>query len=391
MDQSQNGTSAIPMRILLLITCLQLGGAEQQVAALALQYRSLGHAVSVVSLMPGCELTLPEGIELLMLNMRKTPAALLATLMQMRQFVLRWRPDVVHSHMVHANLMARLLTRVCPVPATICTAHNYFEGGALRMLAYRLTDRWADLTTQVSDEGRQRMIDVRAAPASRIIYVPNGFDTTRYRPSAGQRAATRAELGLRPDDRLVLNVGRLVADKAQTALIDAFAQASLGDRTVLMIAGEGPQRDALAQRIEHHGLSARVLLLGKRMDVPALLNAADLFVLSSVIEGMPLVVGEALSSGCPVVATDASGVPAMVRGIGTLVPRGDTPALARAIRDAVSQGRGGPADEAARHKHIATRFNIELIARDWLRLYARYARASAPAQVEATDAAARYR
>ena len=81
---------------------------------------------------------------------------------QIRQFVLRWRPDVVHSHMVHANLMARLLTRVCTVPATICTAHNYFEGGALRMLAYRLTDRWADLTTQVSDEGRallQALVD----------------------------------------------------------------------------------------------------------------------------------------------------------------------------------------------------------------------------------------
>nr|WP_329955903.1 glycosyltransferase [Cupriavidus necator] len=374
---------------MLLITCLQLGGAEQQVAALARQYRSRGHAVSVVSLMPGCELPLPEGVETLMLNIRKTPVALLAALMQIRRFVLRWRPDIVHSHMIHANLVARLLTRVCPVPATICTAHNYFEGGALRMLAYRITDRWADLTTQVSDEGRQRMIDVRAAPASRIIYVPNGFDMKRYRPSADRRATTRAELGLRPDDRFILNVGRLVPDKAQTDLIDAFAQASLGDDTLLMIAGEGPQRDALARRIEQHGLTGRVLLLGKRMDVPALLNAADLFVLSSVIEGMPLVVGEALASGCPVVATDASGVPAMIRGVGTLVRRGDTPALARAIRDAVSQGRGEAADEAARHQHIATAFNIEVIAREWLRLYGRYASASAPALVEATDAPAR--
>ncbi len=389
MDQSQHGKHIRPMRIMLLITCLQLGGAEQQVAALARQYRSRGHAVSVVSLMPGCELPLPEGVETLMLNIRKTPVALLAALMQIRRFVLRWRPDIVHSHMIHANLVARLLTRVCPVPATICTAHNYFEGGALRMLAYRITDRWADLTTQVSDEGRQRMIDVRAAPASRIIYVPNGFDMKRYRPSADRRATTRAELGLRPDDRFILNVGRLVPDKAQTDLIDAFAQASLGDDTLLMIAGEGPQRDALARRIEQHGLTGRVLLLGKRMDVPALLNAADLFVLSSVIEGMPLVVGEALASGCPVVATDASGVPAMIRGVGTLVRRGDTPALARAIRDAVSQGRGEAADEAARHQHIATAFNIEVIAREWLRLYGRYASASAPALVEATDAPAR--
>ncbi|WP_249221377.1 glycosyltransferase [Cupriavidus sp. KK10] len=390
MDQSQSGKPAGPMRITLLITCLQMGGAEQQVAALARQYLSLGHAVSVISLMPGCEVKLPEGVETLMLAIRKTPLALLATLMQIRRFVLRWRPDVIHAHMVHANLVARLLTRVCPVPATICTAHNYWEGGTLRMLAYRLTDRWADLTTQVSDEGRQRMIAVRAAPEARIIYVPNGFDTTRYRPSAEQRAATRAELGLGPGDRFVLNVGRLVPDKAQTDLIDAFAQACPGANTVLMIAGDGPLRDALAQRIAQHGLSGRVRLLGQRADVPALLNAADLFVLSSLIEGMPLVVGEALACGCPVVATDASGVPAMLGTIGTLVPRGDTAALARAIRDAVAHGRGEPVDEAARHQHIAAAFNIEVIAREWLRLYARLASAGAAPHVEATDAAARY-
>ncbi|SCV02288.1 Phosphatidylinositol N-acetylglucosaminyltransferase [Cupriavidus necator] len=390
MDQSQSGKPAGPMRITLLITCLQMGGAEQQVAALARQYLSQGHAVSVISLMPGCEVKLPEGVETLMLAIRKTPLALLATLMQIRRFVLRWRPDVIHAHMVHANLIARLLTRVCPVPATICTAHNYLEGGIWRMLAYRLTDRWADLTTQVSDEGRQRMIEVRAAPESRIIYVPNGFDTTRYRPSAEQREATRAELGLGPDHRFVLNVGRLVPDKAQADLIDAFAQACPGPGTVLMIAGDGPLRDALGQRIAQHGLSGRVRLLGQRADVPALLNAADLFVLSSLIEGMPLVVGEALACGCPVVATDASGVPAMLGTVGTLVRRGDTAALARAIRDAVPHGRGEPADQAARHQHIATAFNIEVIAREWLRLYARYARAGAAPHMEATDAAARY-
>lgn len=389
MDQSQLGRHAGPMRIMLLVTCLRLGGAEQQVAALARKYVALGHAVSVVSLLPGCEVELPDGIETVMLTMRKTPAAMLAALMQVRRFVLRWRPDVVHAHMVHANLFARALTRICPVPATVCTAHSYFQGGALRMLAYRLTDRWADLTTHVSDEGRQAMIEVRAAPEKRIIVIPNGIDTATYRPCAQTRAATRAALGLCETDRLVLNVGRLVWEKAQADLIDAFAEVSPAPGTTLMIAGEGPLRAALTQRIAERGLAASVRLLGQRQDVPALLNAADLFVLSSRIEGMPLVVGEALACGCPVVATDASGVAALMGNAGTTVARGDPAALAGAMRDALARGRGESSDEAARHRHIASTFSIEAIANEWLRLYATYARAGAAPCMEAVDATAR--
>ncbi|MDK2660247.1 glycosyltransferase [Cupriavidus consociatus] len=370
MEQRQHGKHSGPMRIMLLVTCLQLGGAEQQVAALAREYVALGHRVSVVSLLPGNEVALPEGVETVMLTMRKTPLSLLEALMRVRRFVLQWRPDVVHAHMIHANLFARMLTRVCPVPATICTAHSVFQGGALRMLAYRLTDRWSDLTTHVSAEGRQIMIETRAAPGQRIIVVPNGIDTARYRPHAQARSAARAALGLHGDERLILNVGRLVWEKAQTDLIDAFAQLSPAAGTMLMIAGDGPLRDTLAQCIAGHGLGGRVRLLGRRHDVPALLNAADLFVLSSRVEGMPLVVGEALACGCPVVATDAAGVAPMVDGVGTVVPRGDPAALARAMRDALLPGRGAAADEAARHRHIDSAFSIEAIARTWLRLYA---------------------
>lgn len=377
MDQRQCGKHSGPMRIVLLVTCLQLGGAEQQVAALAREYVALGHRVTVVSLLPGTEVALPAGVDTVMLTMRKSPLSLLAALVQVRHFVLQWQPDVVHAHMIHANLFARVLSRLCPVPATICTAHSFFEGGSLRMLAYRLTDRWSDLTTHVSAEGRQVMIKSRAAPEQRIIVVPNGIDTARYRPGAQARSAARAALGLRGDQQLVLNVGRLVWEKAQTDLIDAFAQMSPAPGTVLMIAGEGPLRDTLAQCIARHGLGDRVRLLGRRQDVPALLNAADLFVLSSRIEGMPLVVGEALACGCPVVATDASGVAAMVGEAGTVVPRGDPAALARAMHDALAHGRGASADEAARHRHIDSAFSIGAIAHTWLRLYAHYTRSGA--------------
>ncbi len=360
------------MRIMLLITGLRLGGAEQQVAALARQFAALGHAIAVVSLTPGCEVDLPKDIQTLRLDIKKSPQSMVSTLWRVRSLVQAWRPDVIHAHMVHANLFARTLTLVCAVPTTICTAHSIYEGGKLRMLAYRLTDRWANLTTHVSTEGRRRMIELGAVTAGRIIVIPNGIDTSRYHLDAEIRAAARASLGIGAEDKLIVNVGRLIPDKAQAVLLDAFSLVAPKSGAILMIAGEGPDRAALEQQIARLGLAGKAILLGKRHDIPALLNAADLFVLSSVIEGMPLVVGEALACGCPVVATDASGVADVLTGVGRIVDRGNVQALASAMCEALASGRGQVIQQLARHQHIASHFNIEAIASQWIGHYARH-------------------
>ncbi|MGO4325648.1 glycosyltransferase [Cupriavidus sp. 2TAF22] len=372
------------MRILLLSTGLRIGGAEQQVAALARQFIALGHAVAVVSLAPGREVDLPEAATLFCVDMRKTPWSMARALWRVRGFVRDWRPDVIHAHMIHANVFARVLTRVSRTPPVVCTAHSYREGGRLRMLAYRLTDRWATLTTHVSADGRQGMIDAGAVPPGRIVVVPNGIDIERFRPQPGLRQATRSALGVPPGTALVLNVGRLVPEKAQDLLLDAFSRlednAQASPR--LMIAGDGPARAALADDIGRRGLAERASLLGMRRDIPALLNAADLFVLSSQIEGMPLAIAEALACGCPVVSTDAPGVADMLGDAGQVVPRGDAAALAAAIRTALAAGTGSPAAQAARRQRIAARFGIEAVARQWLACYARLATAGAASCAE---------
>ncbi|MBY4898130.1 glycosyltransferase [Cupriavidus sp. AU9028] len=370
------------MRILLLATGLRLGGAERQVMALAQRYAELGHAVRVVSLTDGVEVAPGAGVELASLAMRKTPWSFAAALWRLRRLVRAWRPDVVHSHMIHANLLARALASVGGMPLPICTAHSYREGGAASMLAYRLSDRWSRLTTHVGAEGRDRMVALRAAPADRIVVVPNGIDTMRFQPDPAARRAARQALGLADGERLVMHVGRLVAEKAQARLIDAFALACPGDGMRLLIAGGGPLRDALQRRIDAAGLRERALLLGPRGDIPALLNAADLFVLSSDIEGMPLVIGEALACGCPVVSTDAAGVAAIAGAHARIVPRGDTAALAAAIAQMLPAGRGDEAAQAARHRHVATTLGLDGIAGQWLALYRQYALGAGEAGVE---------
>ncbi|AOZ00571.1 glycosyl transferase family 1 [Cupriavidus sp. USMAHM13] len=361
------------MRILLLTTGLKLGGAEQQVAALARQFGTLGHTVAIVSLTPGCDVAIPDSATVEMLDMRKTPLSMATALARARNFVRRWRPDVIHAHMVHANLFARVLGLLCRNVPIICSAHSAQEGGQLRMLAYRLTDGLATHNTHVSESGKQAMVAAGAVPASHISVMPNGIDTARFRPDNATGRQLRAALRIPAEVPLVLNVGRLAAEKNQAGLIDAFALArrdSGGTPARLLIVGEGPERASLQARIREHGLQHAVTLAGARGDIPALLNAADLFVLSSVVEGLPLALAEALACGCPVVATDAAGAMELMGETGTIVPVADTLALAAAIRDALRLGRGTDAAQWSRRQRITDHFDLDLVARRWLTLYA---------------------
>lgn len=361
--------SSEPMRILFITTGLRMGGAEQQVAALAREFVALGHQVGLISLTPDCEVSMPAAVERLMLDMRKTPLSMLRALLAARRFVQRWQPDIVQAHMFHANLFSRMLSRIAELPPLVCTAHSYSEGGRLRMLAYRLTDKWCTLTTHVSEGSRAHMIEEKAVSADRIVVMYNGIDTEKFKPDAALREQARHALGIGADVRLLLNIGRLVPEKAQATLLEAFHLLRPTHPVRLLIAGDGPERAPLQARIDKLGLQDRVTLLGMRQDTPALHNAADLFVLSSRVEGMPLVLGEALSCGRPVVATSAPGVAELLGRAETIVPVGDVPALATAITAALERGPGGSADEAARRQSIVDRYGIQAAALRWLDLY----------------------
>ncbi|MDE2203480.1 MAG: glycosyltransferase [Burkholderiaceae bacterium] len=374
------------MRILLLTTGLKLGGAEQQVAALARQFSLLGHAVAVASLSKGQDVMLHESVTVLPLDMHKTPLSMVRALRRLHTFIRQWKPDVIHAHMVHANLFARVLGAIsCTIPTLICTAHSAREGGRLRMLAYRLTDHWSQLTTHVSPDGRRAMIEAGAVPASRIVVMPNGIDTVAFRPDVTLRQRAREELGLREDTPLVINVGRLVKEKAQGTLIEAFAKLTPASDAHLLIVGDGALRGALEQRIRALQLTERVHLAGARQDIPALLNAGDLFVLSSDIEGMPLALGEALACGLPVVATDAPGVAELLGNCGTIVPRGNPEVLARAICRALSDGHGDSNAQAARRARVLANFSLEAVAQRWLVCYSELVNAKSMRRTEATE------
>jgi len=238
--------------------------------------------------------------------------------------------DVVHAHGLRSATLAGLaLGRRRPGRTPlVATWHNAVVAGGVRERLLQaleaLAARRADVTLGASADLVERARRL-GAPDARLAPVA----APAMPPAEHDRAEVRAQLGAsgRP---LVLAVGRLAPQKDYDTLLDAVAGWGRRDpQPLVVVAGSGPERDRLQRVIDGRGLAVR--LLGHRDDIPDLLAAADLYVLTSTWEARPLVVQEAMRAGVAVVATAVGGVPELVDDAAVLVPAGDAEAVARAV------------------------------------------------------------
>jgi glycosyltransferase involved in cell wall biosynthesis len=282
----------------------------------------------------------------------------LRTIRRLRRLLRAWRPDVVHAHGLRAGaLTAIAVAFIRPTvydakPALVVTVHNAPPAGGTAAAVYRVLElivaRNADSVLCVSADLEDRM---RAAGARRVepAVVPAPAAASVPDVPAETRAGIRAALGAGPGQPVVLGVGRLAPQKAFGLLLDAAARwRDLQPEPLLVIVGEGPLAAGLRAQAVSLGLT--VTFTGPRADVPALLAAADVFVLPSVWEGQALVLQEALRAGVPVVATRVGGNPEVTgEDAALLVPPGDAGRLADAVRSVL----GDPA-LASRLRQAAT-------------------------------------
>ena len=230
----------------------------------------------------------------------------------------------MHSHGLKAAALTNAARAGRRSPRHVVTLHNAVPATQPSALVARLAIRLADVVLGASSDLVQRAQELGARQVS-LCPVPSPPLPEFTRP----RAAIREDLGVREDESLLLSVCRLAPQKSLPFLLDAMLLLSaLPVR--LVIAGDGPERQALSARIEAERLP--VTLLGHRDDVADLLAAADVFVLSSQWEARALVVQEAMRAGVPVVATRVGGLPELVGDAALLAPAKDAPALAAAIR-----------------------------------------------------------
>jgi glycosyltransferase involved in cell wall biosynthesis len=349
-----------------------MGGAERQVVALAERMAARGHTVSLLLLRRRQLEEWLTKVDCVYLEMRKTPAGVLRALQRGRSFLRDFKPDLIHSHVFPANMAARMLRLSATAPRLISTVHNVYEGPWWRMAAYRLTDSLSNHTTAVSQAAADRYVRLKAVPAGKCSVITNGIDTAEFAPSAERRASMRAEMDA-GYEFIWLAAGRMAPAKDYPNLLHAFARVREGEpRARLWIAGEpaGPKSGAVQAMAAKLGIEASVRLLGLRRDMPALIDAADGFVLASAWEGMPLVVGEAMAMEKPVVATDVGGVRELAGDCGVIVPACSADALARAMLDVMRRAPEARSSlgRVARER-IAAHFSIDAKADEWETLY----------------------
>lgn len=360
-------------RLLLLSTSIARGGAERQVVDLAVALKARGWQVTVLSMIDPTDhhAELAEaGIELSSLSMTRGRPSLRA-LLRYARFVRRLRPTVVHSHMVHANLLARIGRLLVPSVPVVSTVHSVVEGARWREIAYRITDPLSSATTAVSEAATERYLQVGAVPRGRIVTIPNGVDIDRdLNPQV--RAEMRARLGA-VDAFLWLNVASLVPAKGHDMLLQAFQEVIREHPgTRLVIAGDGTERAGLLRLRQELGLTEVVAFLGERRDVPALLAAADAFVLSSRWEGLPVVLLEAAAQAVPIVSTDVGGCREVASlDAGGILTEPGPAGIAQGMLTAMGLSEAQRA-EAGRllRERVKARFGLANIADRWEELYA---------------------
>jgi len=362
------------MRIVYVLTSLGMGGAERQVLSLADLMAARGHQVSIMVLRPVLREQWPTALPVIHLNIRKNPIVLLAGIAKARRILHDLKPDLLHSHSFHANIFARLFKLLVPSIAVVSTVHNIYEGGWPRMFAYRLTDRLSLRTVTVSQAAADRFIRLKAIPRNKCVVIANAIDASEFVPNPTRRLATRATMSA-DADFIWLAAGRIVPAKDFPNLLRAF-EAVRADQpdAQLWIAGEAVNEELSPVKSfvigGHKGFMDRVRWLGLRRDMPALLDAADAFVLSSAWEGMPLVVGEAMAMKKPIVATDVGGVRELLAECGALVPAKSSDALAAAMLTVMRMSLGDRAllGLSARERVLQS-FNMDSKTEEWDRLY----------------------
>lgn len=249
-------------------------------------------------------------------------------------------PDVVVCHDYKANALALLAARGRP---KIAVVHGYTAEGAkvgmFEAIDRRLLRRM-DAVVVVSPVLREQVL-ARGVEAARVHEIPNGIRPERVRAAAqAGRKILRAAWGIRAEEPLVLALGRLSPEKGQDVLLEAFAALPPALRARLVLVGDGASRAALETRAGAEDLRARgVCFAGWREDPWACLGAADLFVLPSRREGVPLALLEALAAGKPTVATRVGAVPAVLDEgrCGLVVPPDDADALCTAMTQLLTE------------------------------------------------------
>jgi len=284
------------------------------------------------------------------------------------------RPDLVHTHLIHADLYGIPAARWAGVRGVVSSRHN--DDRFRRWLPVRALSRWlwrqADAGIAISEAIRRFAIAYEGVSPQKIHTIHYGLDPASVHAPPDARTRLRQELGLPADAPLVGSVCRLIEQKGLDNALDGFAQVVAEFPAAhYAIAGDGPLRGALEAQAARLGVADRVHFLGWRADAPAIFAALDVLLAPSRWEGFGLVFLEAMALGVPVISTRVSAIPEVIADgeTGWLVPPDDPAAIAGALRAALADPdercRRGEAGRA----RLESQFTVDAMVERTLAVY----------------------
>jgi glycosyltransferase involved in cell wall biosynthesis len=338
------------IKVLQIITRLIIGGAQETAMLIADMLDRDRFDVAVLSgPQTGSEGSLIDevrgrGIPLTIvpaLVREISPAKDLLAVFKMAAFIKRGRFDIVHTNSSKAGVLGRWAAWLAGTPIIVHTVHGWGHNDRQRPLVRRvfilleqITQRITDRLVVVSPRNIEKGLADGIATPEKYITIRSGIGLAHFRQPTRPRDAVRSELGIPPGAPVVGSVTRLSPQKAPLDLVGAAALVAAQRPDVHFVAvGDGPLRAKVEARIAALGLTDHFHLTGLRRDVPDLLHSFDLFALSSLWEGLPRVLPQAMAAGLPIVTTAADGsAEAVTDGVnGFLTPPGDAQAMAAAL------------------------------------------------------------
>lgn len=380
---SSDGAHDSRLRILQLVETLDVGGMERMIATLCHTLDPARFDVRVlVSKRVGSvgEQLIESGVSVECAHVRSDPPDYFAT-RRLLPFIRRFRPHALHTHATHALLYGGLAAAWCGVRRHVHTEHGrFFPDRPHLMLAERWLSRRLVRYVTVSDSLAESVHRYERIPAARIQVIPNGVaDLPEVDPR--QIESLRRSLLYGRTGPVVGLAARLVPEKGLDTLLKAWSllrrdqsQSGLNTSTLLIV-GEGPERQRLESLARSLGVSDSVRMPGTLLDTAGFFRLLDIFVLSSVSEGLPMALLEAMATGLPIVATRVGGVPAALEegNAGLLVDVGDASALAAAIRSIIQPHVDGGIDPIAlgarARRRFLTQYTAAIMSSKYSRLY----------------------
>jgi sugar transferase (PEP-CTERM/EpsH1 system associated) len=361
------------IKVVYLVEDLKLGGLERLIEDICLNLNHERYAISVWCFnalgMIG-ERLVQQGVDVRVLHLKSCyhPLAIL----RLRRLLKTHAPDIIHTHTYFGNTLGRLAGILAGVPVKIVHVHGIYSH--YRWPHY-LMERSLSLFTQqivcCSKAVRQFALTSEKISSRKVKTIYNGIQIERFDVPIN-RFAIREALGLKEKEKVIITVGSLRWVKGYKYFLESMVEVNKKKQDArCLIVGEGLLRRDLEEKVRCLGLDGCVQFLGLRTDIPELLGCADIFVLSSLVEGLPLAVIEACAAGLPVIATDVGGVSEIIENgvTGILVPSKDIQALQQAIVTLLDDPEQARLMGEAGKRMARQKFSLEIMMRNIENLY----------------------